>query len=696
MLIYFDAAAQKKVITTFHYALNNTGYLVLGKSETIGASTGLFTPINKKYKIYARKKTGENSRIPELPLPFVQSDVPEKHNFKTSGIRGSATPAHHQVGNAVDAILLANYMPPSVVINHHLEILEFRGSTELFLKHSSGRASFNIIRMARPEFTFELRNAIHVAIRTKKTVRRESIELKIDSVLRSFSIEVTPMKIDGEEPLLLVLFREQKCVELYPDEKKGSKTKASTAAVAAKDRRIKKLEEELAAYRDEMRSITHDQEAANEELQSANEEVVSSNEELRTVNEELETSKEEIEATNEELNSINQELQKRNEQIEELYKYSEAILATISNPILVLDRNAIIKSANKQFYKAFHLGEDETIGTSLYRLRNKDWNIPELRRLLENIIPRKTFFSGFEVRHTFHALGERVLLLNARRVTQKTSNEELILLVIEDITERAKLQVKEKKLMLELKKGNELLEMANKELTTFNYISSHDLQEPLRKIRTFTKLLLKDEHKNLSEQGRDYFNRIEETASRMQELISDLLDYSAASKSKKRFEKTDLDLIIGEVKKDFEHLLHEKKAKLVNKGLCKINAIRIQMGQLFHNLVSNSLKFARPGVPPRITIKTEIKNGKRFNKQKLAPQKEYCHISFSDNGIGFSNEHREQIFDVFSRLHDREQYSGTGIGLAIVKRIVENHDGVITASGKPNKGVQFDIYLPIR
>ena len=198
-----------------------------------------------------------------------------------------------------------------------------------------------------------------------------------------------------------------------------------------------------------MRSITEDQEAANEELHSANEELLSSSEELQSLNEELETGKEELQSTNEELMVVNQEMVSLNEQVTAARDYAEAIIVNIREPLLVLDKNLQIKTANNSFYKTFHVNEKETEAVLIYDLGNKQWDIPELRTLLEKILPEKSVFNDFEVTHTFSTIGERIMLLNAREVINKNSSEKLILLSIEDITEkviaRRKIEASEKR-----------------------------------------------------------------------------------------------------------------------------------------------------------------------------------------------------------------------------------------------------------
>jgi len=473
-LIYLDTQAQKKAISTFHYGLNESGYLMLGKSETVGASVQLFTSFDKKFKIYTRKKNSGTYKIPELTPRIshmssgqMNTKLAEMTTNASSNIKKTPSVTDGNLSNAFDAILLSKYVPASVIINYDLEILQFRGSTSLYLQHAPGRASFNILRMAHIEITFELRNAIHHAIKTKQTVHKMGIEMKRDldgNTIQIVNIEVTPLKVEGEEPLLVVVFSGHQ-MELSEHPVRGTKNNS-----LAKDRRIKKLEEELTAARSDMGSITHDQEAVNEELQSANEEIISSNEELQSLNEELETSKEEIESTNEELISSNQEMNARIQQIEELNTYHQIILDTVHEPMLILDKHIRIVSANKSFCKTFHVTEKECLGISLYKLGNSQWNILQLRDLLEDIIPKKIRFHDFEVEHTFPVIGKKTMLLNAHRILLQSQNEELIVLTIADITIVKKLAIdlkekenKELEVQLSMeKKALKLVEDSNK------------------------------------------------------------------------------------------------------------------------------------------------------------------------------------------------------------------------------------------
>jgi light-regulated signal transduction histidine kinase (bacteriophytochrome) len=251
-----------------------------------------------------------------------------------------------------------------------------------------------------------------------------------------------------------------------------------------------------------------------------------------------------------------------------------------------------------------------------------------------------------------------------------------------------------KKSIITLVRKNEELMKANEDLTAFTYVSSHDLQEPLRKIRVFSSILIREEDKKLSREGKDFLQRIQDTAKRMQELLDALTSYSRTRDLDRVYEHVSLKLMVEQAKKELVPTIIEKHAVIHADNLCDANIIPYQFRILFRNLLSNSLKFSSADRPPRIVIKTETNIGSSFDQPKLAHDRKYCHISVTDNGIGFDPQYKERIFKVFTRLNSAEEYEGTGIGLAICRRIVENHHGIITANGTVNEGAQFDIYIP--
>jgi hypothetical protein len=247
---------------------------------------------------------------------------------------------------------------------------------------------------------------------------------------------------------------------------------------------------------------------------------------------------------------------------------------------------------------------------------------------------------------------------------------------------------------LELEERNLELERNNKELSAFNYAASHDLQEPLRKIQTFVSRLEEKEADKFSDSGHQYLERIKSASARMRVLIDDLLQFSRTNKPDKEFVMADLNELFENAKQDVAITILEKKAQIKCDNLPKAKVIAFQMQQLFLNLLSNSLKYSKKETYPIIKI--------NYSKVKatdephlLKASKDYYHkIIFTDNGIGFDQKYAEKIFDLFNRLHNKEDYSGTGIGLSICKKIIENHKGFIFAKGEVNVGSVFTIYLP--
>lgn len=249
----------------------------------------------------------------------------------------------------------------------------------------------------------------------------------------------------------------------------------------------------------------------------------------------------------------------------------------------------------------------------------------------------------------------------------------------------------------ELDNKNIELIRSNIELASFNHVASHDLQEPLRKIQLFISRIFDDKELNLSERNMDYFKRMQSSANRMQILIDDLLAYSRVNGTDNTFEKTDLNLIIETVLNEFAQAqtIEEKNAIINYDNLPEVNGIPFQLKQLFTNLIGNSLKYNDANRATIINIQSSIANGNDIPNTTIDANKKYHKITINDNGLGFEQEYAEKIFTLFQRLHDKQTFSGTGIGLAICKKVVQNHNGFIIATGTPNQGATFDIYLPV-
>jgi len=429
--------------------------------------------------------------------------------------------------------------------------------------------------------------------------------------------------------------------------------------------------------------------------------------EMRLLLEELKISKEEIQKRNDELVIANQMLNEHNEQLNHLRLYAESIVATIREPILVLNSELIVISANRSFYTIFQTTERETEGKLIFELGNKQWDIPALRKLLEEILPEHISIVNYEVTHDFLVLGERIMLLNAKKIIKERTEEQSILLAIEDITEKRKI---EKALMffteelerkvsqgtISLNEANMDLVHSDQNLEQYAFIASHDLQEPLRKIRIFSALLETRYGKDLPESCNELISLIAISAERMSMLITGVLSFSKILHGEFAFVKTDLDSILSKVLEDFDLLITEKKATVLRQQLPIIDAIPMHINQLFYNLISNSLKFSRSNVPPVIEITTKVLMPDEILKHaNMNPQIAYCEINFRDNGIGFQQQYSDQIFDIFKRLHSLEQFPGTGIGLAQCKKIVMKNHGNIYGTSNEGGGALFQIILPL-
>ena len=697
VLIYMDTFLQKKALITFHYALKENGFLLLGKSETTSTAPELFTLFTKHDKIYSRKSV--SGRFMYAPAEQRKEEPALKKLPAVNAAKSASKQEdkHSDFRKIAESILLSSYTPAGVIVNDQMDIVHIHGTITPFLEPSPGKPTFNLIKMAREGLAFELRNALHKAKDSQAAVIREGIPLKINGKQSLATIEIIPLTT-SIEPHFLILFN-QTPSQITPS--LSSKAGVKSTEYEESQLRIQQLERELAQIRDDMRSITEDQEAANEELQSANEELQSSNEEMQSLNEELETSKEELQSTNEELIIVNQELLDKQEELNAARFFAESIVATIREPLVVLDKSLRIKTANASFYKKFGLGKLETEGKLFYELQGHQWDDNVLRSLLLKILPGRERLADFEIVLKFPSMGERIMLINALQIANERPAHELILLAIEDITEQRLAEQKLKNFNTELEakiieRTADLLQ-TNNQLEQFAHAASHDLQEPLRKIVTFTNIL-KDKHEDeFSENAQDLIKKISGASERMILLIKNLLEYSYLLNHEKLFVRTDLNEIVKNVFKDLELLIEQKKAEIKIDTLPVISAIPFQINQLFYNLLNNAFKFAKEDVAPIISITARTPSVKEIKQHAdLNPQLAYTEITIKDSGIGFEQKYNNQIFDLFQRLNTQNQYPGTGIGLALSKKIVEIHHGVIFAESKENEGAAFHVILPMK
>ena len=353
--------------------------------------------------------------------------------------------------------------------------------------------------------------------------------------------------------------------------------------------------------------------------------------------------------------------------------YAANILNTVRQPLLLLSADLRVVTANPAFYDLCQLTPVEADNQLLYELGHGEWGAPHLRELLEEILPARIELKDFELRQSLPGFGLRTMLLNARLLRQADGAVGMILLALEDVTER-------RRLAQQLNETLRELERRNRELQDFASIAAHDLQEPLRKIRAFSDRLTIACGDALPAAARDYLTRIQSAAARMSTLITDLLTLTRVMTRGKAFERVDLRKIAEAVIIDLEEAIANGGVTVELGTLVAVHADPTQMRQLLQNLIGNAIKFHSSESPAVHVYVEQFPHG--------------CRLIIEDNGIGFATEHVERIFDPFERLNARGVYEGTGIGLALCRRIMERHGGTIYAVSRPEGGAQFVATFP--
>jgi PAS domain S-box-containing protein len=380
------------------------------------------------------------------------------------------------------------------------------------------------------------------------------------------------------------------------------------------------------------------------------------------------------------------ELFRKNLELLSQKEFVETILNSSLDLITVFDKELRFISLNKHAVEAYKRNDligktlkdtfPEVVQTPMY----DDLCMALKGNMIQNSFYKTTFFSESYENYYIPLTNNNQEVYGVLAISHDNSN-------LLEATEKIRT------VNAALEKKNKELERINDSLEQFAYVSSHDLQEPLRKIQTFSDLILTRIH-NTGFKPDEYLHKIKSSANRMSLLINDLLTFSRMNKDDELRGPVDLDKLMGQVINDFELLIQQKKAIIHRTGLPTIVAIPIQMNQLFYNMLSNALKFCDKRPEIYITAKN-LDERAILSHLKLDPEKKYVHLNFKDNGIGFDQAFSDQVFTIFQRLNSTEKYSGTGIGLAICKKIVDNHGGHISVSSAPGKGASFDIYLPI-
>ncbi len=668
VLIYFGLELQKRVIPTFHYGLNQPGFLLLGRSEHISGFGQLFFPYDKTAKIFARSMTPSNLRFaPRVDLHAAQTRI------KTAEVDGPRRAV--EVGKHLDSLLLARYAPPGVLINERMEILQFRGQTGCYLQAAPGEPQTNIVNMARGGLLSKLRSTLARAKADKAPVRTAAVEIAQDGTTRKCDLVVLPFAglPDVKERLFVVLFED-------PAAPPGSKSKRKTAVgkpakrmSARNARRIPMLEHELSATTEYLHSLMKEHSRTNDDLGSVNEELVSGNEELQSLNEELETAKEELQSTNEELTTVNDELHTRNLEVGQINTDLVNLLETVDIPIVILDKDRHIRRYTPRARSVMNL-----LPSDVGRLFNDikpNIDVPDMDGQIGAVIAQsQARESDVQDREG------RWYRLQIRPFNRADGTVDGAIVSLFDI-DSLKLH------LTEAHQAKEEAERADRAKDEFLAVLSHELRTPLSALLMQTQLLRQGG--SINEKQDAACEAIERSTKMQAQLIDDLLDVSRIVTGKMRVDLQSVDLVaivkatIDSVRAHFVKKSIELNVSL-DESLGPILGDRTRLEQVVCNLLTNAFKFTPKG--GRVEVLLESAAG-------------LAHLRVSDNGIGIEPSFIPRIFNRLvqkdsstTRAHD-----GLGLGLAIVRHLVDAHGGTVRAESRGlGQGATFHVTLPLR
>ena len=801
VLIYLNAALQERVLPVFHYALKPTGFLKLGSAEGVGRFSNLFTVIDKKHRIFARK-AGPSAHLGFGITASGRITTPSDAREDEAGLSAAA------IEKEADRLILGRYGPSGVVVNADMEIVQVRGKTGAYLEATPGAASLNLFKMVREGLSTDLRQAVQQAARRAAPVRMEGLQVRGNGGIREIGLEVIPIgpAEAAQRRHYLILFSEgrRRPAETVPPPKRLDAH--APRSKTARERRWTQLSRDFAEVQRQLRISNDEHEAAAEELRAATEEAQSSNEELQSTNEELETAKEELQATNEELTTVNDELNSRNaelgqlsndlgnlltsthvpiimvgpdlrlrrmtpvtervlnvapsdigrpigdlrlsvevpdleallreaietlsvqerevvardgrwysvrvrpyrtldnridgavvsfvdidalrrgfEQAQHAREQAEAIIATVREPLVILDGQLRVVLANRSFYETFQVPRGETERRTLFELGNRQWDIPRLRAQLEEVLPRDSVFEDFEVDHEFETIGRRTMLLNARRLLAANGEPALILLAIEDVTERKRLEAEREALFAREKVVRVEAEAASSAKDRFVAVLSHELRTPLTAMLGWIRML---RSQNLDTASTTRALEVIERNTVLQaRLIEDLLDVSLILAGRLRLDARPIQVapVVEAALDSMQPAAAAKSIRLesdLDRTAGSVFGDPTRLQQIVWNLVSNAIKFTPSG--GRVDV-------------RLARRGPAVEITVTDTGQGIAGQQIPGIFNRFGDGHlSSTSQGGLGLGLAIVRHLVDLHRGSIeAASSGVGQGATFTVTLPL-
>lgn len=682
VLIYLGAAVQGRIMQTFRYALRPNGFLLLGPSESAGQGVELFEAVDKQYRLYKPRPIvsfgAADRALPGARGPMSASQLPEEPLMEPeSAVRHA------------DRLLLARYSPAGIVVDEALNILQFRGETAPFLAPASGPPSLNLLRIARPELLLTVPPAVEEARASGKIARRTG--LTVDGA-GEVELEVIPLRQSSGAACYLILLESESFRTVG---RRDRVTSTTSLPESEKDKHLARLERENLELREFLQATMEQHEAAREELKSAHEEVLSANEEFQSTNEELETSKEEQQSANEELVTTNDELRERNRELavlnmqlenaqrisERAHALADGIVETIREPLVVLDHDLNILRANRAFATQFGVGIEDLKGRSL-GVVGIALGDEQLNHRLSAILCDGPGFTDFEVVMPHGQDGRRILSLSARKIAADADRIELILLAIEDVTEKSARNELVREELVELRRN---LAHAGR-VTALGELASglaHELRQPLTAILTdaqAAQMLLRAPQPDLEDLP-EILAEIVRDAQRAAGVIDRL------GKMLNRRPLTLARMSVEDLLKDVTSLVHGDAVKRgvslqtnLGYGSMLIEGDRVHLSQVLINLIINAMD-AIDGV----------EGARRRIVLQARTNREGCiEIGVADNGPGVPPEAMKKIFEPFFTTKS----SGMGMGLSISRTIIQAHKGRLWAENNPEHGATFWFAIP--
>jgi PAS domain S-box-containing protein len=390
------------------------------------------------------------------------------------------------------------------------------------------------------------------------------------------------------------------------------------------------------------------------------------------------------------LTDVTEEVQLKKKLIERTH-YVEAIIDNSIDRIMVYDQSYTVIGWNRRSEEHTGVKKERAIGANFFELVPQALHDEEIKGVMQKALEGNYQYIPVKKGIYTHYFYERFYI----PLKDAEGNTYAVLNLMHDLSETVKKNEELKELNRTLEQQNKDLEARNEEVTNFAFIASHDLREPLRKISTFSNWLMTEEEKVLSPKGKDYLQRMALAVNRMNAMIDDILVLTRINAESKKEEEVDLNEVLFFVQQDLKKEIAKTKADLIIEKLPSVWGNRNHLVQLFKNLVSNAIKFRVPDRAPEIRITSKFVSGKDAPSANANREKNYVNICIKDNGIGIDLKYAGKLFQVFQRLHGLKEYKGTGMGLAICKKVMEKHNGFITVDGTPGAGSEFCCYFPL-